>query len=138
MEHFIDSLDDQDLAKQLTLMRVHDANTMEETIHAYQRMSFRQNTEPAESNKFRSRSATAPAPVYPKTTHAVKSIRVESEERDSDSSSNGSDEEDFRRKVCVTTASDQVAAPGEKRDRLRKTERDDDLNLVGLSNACTH
>ena len=96
-------------------------------------MSFRKNKEPAESNKFRSRSATASAPVYSKTPRAVKAIRVESAESDSDSSSEGSDEEEFRRKVCVTTVFDQVADPGEQRDRSRKTDRDDDRDHVGLS-----
>ena len=86
-------------------------------------MSFRKNKEPAESNKFRSRSATASAPVYSKTPRAVKAIRVESAESDSDSSSEGSDEEEFRRKVCVTTVFDQVADPGEQRDRSLKTDR---------------
>ena len=57
VEHFIDTLNDRELAKQLTLLRVHEANTMEETLHAYQLMSFRQNKYPAESKKFRSQSA---------------------------------------------------------------------------------
>ena len=96
-------------------------------------MSFRQNKELAEPSKFRSRSATESAPVYSKTPRAVKAIRVESEESDSHSSSDGSDKEEFWRRVCVTTSSDQVTDPGEQRDRSRQTDRDDDRDHVGLS-----
>ena len=138
VEHFIDTLDDRELAKQLTLLRVHDANTMEETLRAYQRMSFRQNKEPTDSNKYRSRSAATSAPIYSKTPRAVKAIRVENEEIDSGSSSDGSDEEEFCRKVCVTTASDPVADPEEQRDRSRKVDRDEDRDRGGVPKACTH
>uniref|UniRef100_A0AAV1V2L5 Retrotransposon gag domain-containing protein n=1 Tax=Peronospora matthiolae TaxID=2874970 RepID=A0AAV1V2L5_9STRA len=93
VEHLIDTLDDRELAKQLTLLRVHDANTMKETLRAYQRMSFRQNKDPNDSNKYRSRSATTPAQVYSNTPRMVKAIRAESEERDSGSSSDDADEE---------------------------------------------
>ena len=138
VEHFIDTLDDRELAKQLTLLRVHDANTMEETLRAYQRMSFRQNKEPTDSNKYRSRSAATSAPIYSKTPRAVKAIRVENEEIDSGSSSDGSDEEEFCRKVCVTTASDPVADPEEQRDRSRKVDRYDDRDRGRVPKACTH
>ena len=42
MEHFIATLDDRELAKQLTLLRSTDANEMEDTLHAYQRIETRQ------------------------------------------------------------------------------------------------
>ena len=38
VEHFISSLDDRDSAEQLTLLRLSDADDMEETLRAYQRM----------------------------------------------------------------------------------------------------
>ena len=133
VEHFINTLDDRELEKQLTLLRLHDANTMENFLHAYQRMSFRQKRVPAESKKFRSRSAKASAPVYSKSPWALKAIRKESEESGSESSSNGSNEEESCRKVCVTTASDQVADPGEQQDRSRNIDRGDDRGRIGLS-----
>ena len=63
VEHFIETLDDRDLAKQLTLLRLNDADNMEETLRAYQRMEARQGKSLMGSNKFRQRSAAAPDQV---------------------------------------------------------------------------
>ena len=41
VEHFISTLDDRDLAKQLTLLRLSDAEDMEETLRVYQRIENR-------------------------------------------------------------------------------------------------
>uniref|UniRef100_A0AAV1VM41 Uncharacterized protein n=1 Tax=Peronospora matthiolae TaxID=2874970 RepID=A0AAV1VM41_9STRA len=68
----------------------------------------------------------------------VKAIRAESEKSDSGSSSDNADEEDFHRKVHVTTITDQAADPGDQRDRSRKTDRDDDRDWGGFAKACTH
>ena len=68
-------------------MTVHDATTMEETLHANQHMSYVQNTELAEPNNYQPLSATALALVCLKLPRVVKYIHVESEERDSDSKS---------------------------------------------------
>lgn len=38
VEHFIETLGDRELAKQLTLLRLNDADMMEETLRIYQRM----------------------------------------------------------------------------------------------------
>ena len=38
VEHFISTLDDRDLAKQLTILQLSDAEDREETLRAYQRM----------------------------------------------------------------------------------------------------
>ena len=42
MEHFIATLDDRDLAKQLTLLRLMDFDEVEETVHVCERMENRQ------------------------------------------------------------------------------------------------
>ena len=63
VEHFIETLDDRDLAKQLTLLRLDDADDMEETLRAYQRMELRQGKASMGSNKFRQRAAPARSSV---------------------------------------------------------------------------
>uniref|UniRef100_M4BLL2 Uncharacterized protein n=1 Tax=Hyaloperonospora arabidopsidis (strain Emoy2) TaxID=559515 RepID=M4BLL2_HYAAE len=64
-------------------------------------------------------------------------IRVKSEERDSVSSSDGSDAEVFRYKIFVTTTNNQVADPRKRRDRSQKTYRKYDRDRAGLSKAYT-
>ena len=54
VELFIRTLDDRDLAKQLMLLRLEDADEMEETLRAYQRMQINKVQSSTESNKFRS------------------------------------------------------------------------------------
>ena len=46
VEHFIETLDDRDLAKKLTLLRLMEADGMEEILRAYQHMELRANKEP--------------------------------------------------------------------------------------------
>ena len=41
VEHFISTLNDRDLAKQLTLLQLLDADNMKKTLRAYQRMESR-------------------------------------------------------------------------------------------------
>ena len=52
VEHFISTLDDRDLAKQLTLLRLTDVDDMEETLRAYQRIENRYKKAPMVPGKF--------------------------------------------------------------------------------------
>ncbi|OWZ08417.1 hypothetical protein PHMEG_00019046 [Phytophthora megakarya] len=53
VEHFIETLDDRDLADQLALLRLTDAEDLEETLRARQRAKARQGKTHAGTNKFR-------------------------------------------------------------------------------------
>ena len=55
VKHFIGTLDDRDMAKQLTLLRLEDADEMKETLRAYQRIENIQVQSSTGSKKFRSR-----------------------------------------------------------------------------------
>lgn len=121
VEHFISTLDDRDLAKQLTLLRLTDADGMEETLRAYERMEARQKKAPMGSSKFHQRSATHTNPGQSKSARVVRTIRAESESSDSELESSESDDSSDPRRVCVTTASDQV-----KSDQDRRVQKDVD------------
>ena len=55
VQHFRETLDDRDLDKQLTLLRLEDADEMKETLRAYQRIENIQVQSSTGSKKFRSR-----------------------------------------------------------------------------------
>ncbi|KAG3230913.1 hypothetical protein PI124_g23990 [Phytophthora idaei] len=62
MGHFIQTLGDPDLADRLTLLRLPDADELEEVLQALDRAKHRHKKALAGSNKFRQR---APAPMAP-------------------------------------------------------------------------
>ncbi|CAI5746607.1 unnamed protein product [Peronospora destructor] len=63
VDHFIDTLDNRELADQLLLLRLEDADKLEETLRAYQRGRARQGKATMGSNKFRQKAAAPPTPV---------------------------------------------------------------------------
>ena len=108
VEHFIATLDDRDLAKQLTLLRLTDVDEVEETpLRACQRMENRQMKASMGSNKFHERTTTFSNPISSKTARAVRAIREKVESSGSESEIIGSDEDMDRRRVRVTTTPDQ-------------------------------
>ena len=66
VNHYIETLDDRELAKQLTLLRLKDVNTLEEMLRTYERMQKRKGIISTSSSKFRQRSAS-PCPQYHRT-----------------------------------------------------------------------
>uniref|UniRef100_A0AAV1U935 Uncharacterized protein n=1 Tax=Peronospora matthiolae TaxID=2874970 RepID=A0AAV1U935_9STRA len=107
VKHFIATLDDRDLAKQLTLLRLADIEELDETLRACQRMESRQLKTSTGSNKVYQRANGSPNPTPSKTSRAVRAIRERIESSGSESDSMGSDEDKNRRRVCVTTTSGQ-------------------------------
>ena len=79
VEHFFSTLDDRDLTKQLTLLRLSDADDMEETLRAYQRMENRYTNTPMGPGKFHQRSKVHADQVPSNSTRAVRVIRLGSE-----------------------------------------------------------
>ena len=91
VEHFIATLDDRDLAKLLTLLRLKDVDKLEETLRACQRMESRQLKASTGSNKFYPRASASPNPTSSKPARAVRVIRERIEISGSESDSIGSD-----------------------------------------------
>ncbi|OWY93569.1 hypothetical protein PHMEG_00036986, partial [Phytophthora megakarya] len=60
VEHFIETLDDRDLADQLALLRLTDAEDLEETLRARQRAKARQGKPHTRTNKFRQKAVPEP------------------------------------------------------------------------------
>ena len=96
VNHYVKTLDDRELADQLTLLRISDADDLEEVLRARQRAKTRQGRVLFGSNKFRQK-----APVLPDRDHnknqprrPVQVLQATSEsESEQESSSSGSEGE---------------------------------------------
>ncbi|GMF44442.1 unnamed protein product [Phytophthora fragariaefolia] len=93
-EHFIETLDDRDLADQLALLRIPDANTLEEVLRSRQRAKSRQSKTVYGSIKPRQKSPAAAA-----GTRVVRAVHEPEDSSDSDEESRSSSDEDLRRVV---------------------------------------
>ena len=74
VKHFIGTLNDRDLVKQLTLLRLMDANYMKETLFAYQRMKVRANKAPLGLRNSRPRYGFSSDPKPSEMTRVVRLI----------------------------------------------------------------
>ncbi|POM63372.1 Hypothetical protein PHPALM_21243, partial [Phytophthora palmivora] len=91
VDHYIETLEDQDLADRLTLLRLSDADDLEEVLRARERAKSRQKKAAFGSSKYRQK-ATNPAPAA--TTKHVRAVQIRSVESESESESDGSDGSD--------------------------------------------
>ena len=121
VEHFIGTLD-RELAKQLMVLRLEDADDIEEMLRICQRIESQQSQNAMGSCKFRQRPTSASTPTPSKPIRGVRATHVESGSSDSDSAFNGSGAELDRRKVCMTTVPDRVKNFDDQNARL------DDMN----------
>ena len=138
VEHFIATLDDRDLAKQLTLLRLADVNDLEDTLRAYQRMESRQLKTSMGSNRFHPRANASSNSTSSKTARAVRAIRERIESSGSESDSIEFDEDKDRRRICVTTAAGQEKSERDHRTWQKKTVEGDGHDRSGKPKACTH
>ena len=90
VEHFIGTLDDRDLKKQLMVLRLEDADDMRETLRTYRRIESRQFWSAMRLSKFQQRPTSASTPTPSKPTRSVRAIHVESGSSGSDSGLNRS------------------------------------------------
>ncbi|EGZ23324.1 hypothetical protein PHYSODRAFT_263366 [Phytophthora sojae] len=104
VEHFIETLDDRDLADQFALLRIPDADTLEEVLRSRQRAKARQSKTVYGSIKPR------PKPPATAGTRAVRAIQIPSDTSDADSGSSGSDEDGDLRRVYATAAGNSNGA----------------------------
>ena len=90
VKHFIGTLDDRDLKKELMVLRLQDADDMRETSRTYHRMERRQFQSAMGSRKFRQRGTSASTLTPSKPIRSVRAIHVESGSSGSDSGLNRS------------------------------------------------
>ena len=95
----------------MALLRLEDADEMEDTLRAYQRMEKRGDKASVNANKFRTRSAAPSTPALSKPARAVRTIHVEKDNNSSESDLSGSDSETDLRQVCMATRSDHLKNP---------------------------
>ncbi|EGZ15258.1 hypothetical protein PHYSODRAFT_509699 [Phytophthora sojae] len=109
VEHFIETLGDPELADRLTLLRLADAEDLEEVLRAQERAKSRQKRS-AFGSKYRQNVPTsAPAAA---TKRAVRAVQIASQESESDTGSDGSDSEGDLRRVYLASAEDKSRNAG--------------------------
>ena len=139
VDHFIDTLDDHDLAGQLLLLRVEDVDAMELTLREYQRGRSRHGKAMMGSSKYRQKVTTPPAPSKP--TRAVRVIRTEDSSSESESNFDDSESEDRQRSIHATTALHRQKPMNDPSSRLRSTDppsRPDHQDRGAPTKPCTH
>ncbi|OWY96645.1 hypothetical protein PHMEG_00033040, partial [Phytophthora megakarya] len=112
VEHFIETLDDRDLADQLALLRLTDADDLEENLRARQRAKARQGKAHAGSNKFRQKSTPENQSAPTKNARAVRAIQKAEDSSESESDASGSEQEDECRRVYLAESKERgIQAP---------------------------
>ncbi|POM61698.1 hypothetical protein PHPALM_29251 [Phytophthora palmivora] len=89
VDHYIETLEDQDLADRLTLLRLSDADDLEEVLRARERAKSRQKKAAFGSSKYRQK-ATNPAPAAT-TKHVRASLDLSPDPTGSDGSDSDGD-----------------------------------------------
>uniref|UniRef100_A0AAV1V010 Retrotransposon gag domain-containing protein n=1 Tax=Peronospora matthiolae TaxID=2874970 RepID=A0AAV1V010_9STRA len=125
VEYFFKTLDDRDLAKQLTLLRLANVNELDETLRACQKKKRRQLKTSTGSNEFHQRANASPNPMPFKNSRAVRAICRRIESSGSELDSIDSDEDKNRRRVCVTTTSGQERSDKDHRTWQKNTGEED-------------
>ncbi|KAG3076426.1 hypothetical protein PI125_g21511 [Phytophthora idaei] len=103
VDHFIEALGDPDLADRLTLLRLPDADELEEVLRVLDRAKHRHKKEVAGSNKFRQR---APTPM----ASGRRARKAQVADSGTESGSDGSDPDpDGHPRICLTTGEDRAS-----------------------------
>ncbi|CAI5706521.1 unnamed protein product [Peronospora effusa] len=105
VDHYVETLDDRELADQLTLLRLSDADDLEEVLLARQRAKTRQGRVLFGSSKFRQKAPNTPDHTKSQLRRPVQLIRATSEsENDQGSSSSGSEGEGDLRRIYAAAS----------------------------------
>ncbi|OWZ12183.1 hypothetical protein PHMEG_00014692 [Phytophthora megakarya] len=86
VDHYIEMLEDQDLAERLTLLRLTGADDLEEVLRARNRAKIRQKKAAFESSKYRKKPINTAPPAPAKQ---VRAIQIQANDSGSDSESDG-------------------------------------------------
>ena len=124
VNHYIGTLDDRDLARMLTMLRLGDVDDLEETLLECENMEVREAHASMGSSKFRQRVAPQAVQVPAKPARAVRAIHVESKSSGSDIDSCGSDSDSDRRNEYMATATVRAQNPGDPLIRSGQVDRD--------------
>ncbi|POM61427.1 LOW QUALITY PROTEIN: hypothetical protein PHPALM_29557, partial [Phytophthora palmivora] len=125
VEDFIKTLDDRDLADRLALLRIPDADTLEEAIRSRQRAKARQSKAVYGSIKPRQKNNSAAAPSA--STRAVRAAKPSSDSSESEEDSSGSDGEAGLRRVYL-------AASGKDEGQQDQDQRNQDRSRSEVGN----
>ncbi|GMG16067.1 unnamed protein product [Phytophthora fragariaefolia] len=104
VEHFIETLDDRDLADQLVLLRLRDADELEETLRLRQRSKARQGRAAVGSNRFRQRAAPAANSASAKPARVVQAIQAADGSSSSESDDSGLDQDAGYRRIHINVS----------------------------------
>ncbi|KAE9321917.1 hypothetical protein PF008_g17707 [Phytophthora fragariae] len=105
VDHFIETLGDPELANRSTLLRLSDADDLEEVLRALDRAKRRQKKSTAGSSRYRQKASPSPAPAAP--AKQVRAIQIQVPDSESDSSSDGSDSDRDEHRRFYLAASDE-------------------------------
>ncbi|OWZ13767.1 hypothetical protein PHMEG_00012848 [Phytophthora megakarya] len=107
VEHFIETLDDRDLADQLALLQLTDAEDLEETLRARQRAKAHQGKPQSGTSKFQSKATPEPPSSSSMNARVVRAICAAEASSESESDVSTSDQEDECRHVYLAEANDR-------------------------------
>uniref|UniRef100_A0AAV1UBB9 Retrotransposon gag domain-containing protein n=1 Tax=Peronospora matthiolae TaxID=2874970 RepID=A0AAV1UBB9_9STRA len=139
VEHYIETVDDHNLAMQLTLLRLDDVDTRELTLHTYERMQKRKGNFTIISGKFRPRSASPYSLSPSKPARAVRAIHVGGERSSSESDTNSAESDEEQRRVYSATAADHMKDRGSVCPTKPITnDRERDHERAEGHKSCTH
>ncbi|KAJ8546781.1 hypothetical protein ON010_g11455 [Phytophthora cinnamomi] len=120
VEHFIETLDDRDLADQFALLRIPDADTLEEVLRSRQRAKAKQSKTVYGSTKPRQKTTAAAA-----GTRAVRAIHAPSDSSDSDEESCESADESLHRVYLTATTQQERSQDQRPRDQAQDLLKQD-------------
>ncbi|KAE8971970.1 hypothetical protein PR001_g26737 [Phytophthora rubi] len=123
VDHFIETLDDRDLADQLALLRIPDADTLEEVLRSRQRSKSRQNKTVYGSVKPRQKPPSAAG------ARAVRAVQVHADSSESEVESDESDGDGCLRRVYVAAAEKCEESPDRRLPRRERSNTHQDRDL---------
>ncbi|KAE9118506.1 hypothetical protein PF010_g8197 [Phytophthora fragariae] len=112
VDHFIETLGDPELADRLTLLRLSDADDLEEVLRARDRAKSRQKKSAAGSSRYRQKASPSPAPAA--SAKQVRAIQIQAPDSESDSNSDGSDSDRDEHRRIYLAANEEHPPPGEE------------------------
>ncbi|KAE8967210.1 hypothetical protein PR001_g28173 [Phytophthora rubi] len=142
VEHFIDCLDDRDLADQLTLLRLADGDALADTLRVRQRAKSRQGKPAAGSSNYRQKVPTGPPQASSKPARAVRAIRVtaNSDDGSGSESDSGSDVDAAQAQIYLAADTDHRKQEDQRPFPRSKIQPDRDIQSrhEDRLEPCTH
>ncbi|GMF49729.1 unnamed protein product [Phytophthora fragariaefolia] len=124
VDHFIETLGDQELADPLTLLQSPDADELEEVLRALDRAKNRQKKSAFGSNKSRQKAPAKPAPAAA-AKHA-RAIQIQAPDSGSDDSGSGRSYSDCdeHRRIYTAANQDRARSAGQEPNGLDRSQPD--------------